>query len=635
MLLHVDRLHKAYGDRILFQDMGFHLAPGQKVALIARNGSGKTSLLRILAGMEEADAGSVEWHPDVRVGYLPQEPDLGQGLSVLEAVLVADFAPLQAVRRYERAMALGVHGSALEQALADMEKHRAWDLEAKVKEVLFRLDLQRLDQPVDELSGGERKRVALARVLIEEPELLILDEPTNHLDLAMVEWLEDWLAGSPHALLLVTHDRYFLDRICSDILEMDGGSMHRYRGNYADFLEKKEARMAAESSHLQKAKKRYKSELEWARRMPKARGTKSKYRMEAVQELRQEATKRLEEDELQIPLQMERLGSKVLELHRVRKAFGERLLIDGLDYKFKRPDRLGILGPNGSGKSTLLDLLTGAQEPDGGKVVRGETLNIGHYRQDGAGFADEMRVIEAVREVAEFLPLSGGRKLTAGQLCERFLFDRDQQYQRIGTLSGGEKRRLYLLTILMRNPNFLILDEPTNDLDLVTLSVLEAYLLEYPGCLVVVSHDRFFLDKLVDHCWVFEAHGRIRDYPGNYSAYRTTAAEEAEQAKREKDAAKEAARKAEKAARSAGEGGAGPAPKGDYSKRLSYKERREYESLEGEIEALETRKSTLESSLGEPGLDHEVLRARSAELGEVLEAIEAKTMRWMELAERA
>lgn len=635
MLLHVDRLQKAYGDRVLFEDLGFHLAPGQKVALIARNGSGKTSLLRILAGQEEADGGSVDWHPDVRVGYLPQEPDLGKGLSVLEAILVADYPPLQAVRQYERVLALGEQGEALEAALAEMERHQAWDLEAKVKEVLFRLDLQRLDQSVDRMSGGERKRVALARVLIEEPELLILDEPTNHLDLAMVEWLEEWLAGSPHALLLVTHDRYFLDRICSDILEMDGGNIHRYRGNYADFLEKKEARMAAEASHLQKAKKRFKTELEWARRMPKARGTKSKYRMEAVQELRKEASKRLEEDELQIPLQMERLGSKVLELHRVRKGFGERVLIDGLDYKFKRPDRLGILGANGSGKSTLLDLLTGEQEPDGGKVVRGETLNIGHYRQDGAGFPNEMRVIEAVREVAEFLPLAGGRKLTAGQLCERFLFDRDQQYQRIGTLSGGEKRRLYLLTILMRNPNFLILDEPTNDLDLVTLSVLESYLLEYPGCLVVVSHDRFFLDKLVDHCWAFEGQGAIRDYPGNYSAYRAATELASVEAKRKKEEQKEADKKAASKARQAGAVDPAVVPKGDYSKRLSYKERREYERLEAEIEAMEAEKAVLETRLGKTDLDHEALRACSAELGAVMESIEAKTNRWLELAERA
>ncbi len=625
MLLSVDQLAKSYGERQLFSGVGFHLAPGQKVALVARNGTGKTSLLRILAGLETPDAGTVSWHPDVRVGYLPQEPELAPGHTVLEAVFAAGHPPLQAVRRYEDAMARGATGAELEAVLADMERHAAWDLEARVKEVLYRLALRRLDQDVDTLSGGERKRVALARLLLEEPDLLILDEPTNHLDLGMVEWLEDKLATGPQALLLVTHDRYFLDRICTDILELEAGAAFRYRGNYAAYLDKKAARQAAERQAVEKARNRFRTELEWARRMPQARATKSKYRMEAVEALRAEATKRLEEDELDIPLQMERLGSKVLELHRLRHGFGDRRLIDGLDYKFRRRDRLGILGPNGSGKSTLLDLMTGALEPDGGKVVRGETLRIGHYRQDGGGFPDDWRVIDCVRDVAEFLPLTGGRKLNAGQLCERFLFDRDQQYQRVGTLSGGEKRRLYLLTVLMRNPNFLILDEPTNDLDLVTLGVLEEYLLQYPGCLVIVSHDRFFLDKLVEHCWVFEGEGRIRDFPGNYSAWRQVAAEE--------EAEERAVRERERNERSETPA-SGPAP-GAYAQRLSYKEKREFEGLEAAIEALETRKAALEARLAEPGLDHAALHEASAELGRVLEELEPSTDRWLELSERA
>ncbi len=460
--------------------------------------------MKVLAGLEAPDmGGNVTYHPDARVAFLPQEPDLDPTQNVLEAVFAAGSTAMLAVREYEDCLARHISGERLDKAIAGMETHQAWDLEALVKQVLSRLDIHDVERMVATMSGGERKRVALARVLIEEPDLLILDEPTNHLDLDMVEWLEAYLAAQKRAMLLVTHDRYFLDAVCSEIIEIEQGQLQRYRGNYAYYLQSKVERVEARNKTIDKARGLYKTELEWSRRMPQARATKSKYRMEAVQELRELATKRTDEDAMELDLQMERLGSKILELHGVSKGFGDRTLISKFDYKFKRPDRIGIVGKNGTGKSTLLDLFTGEQEPDTGKVVRGETLVIGYYRQDGLRFKDGQRVLDVVREVAEYLPLGGGRKLTASQLLERFLFEKHTHYQQVQTLSGGERRRLYLLTILMKNPNFLILDEPTNDLDILTLNVLEDFLLRYPGCLVIVSHDRYFMDKLVDHLFVY------------------------------------------------------------------------------------------------------------------------------------
>ncbi len=631
MLLAVENLSKAYGERELFRGLTFYLAPGQKVALVARNGTGKTSLLRILAGEEAADAGSVTLHPDARVAYLPQEPELDPKQSILEAVLASRTPPMDAVREYEDCVLHGVSGERLDRAIAAMELHRAWDLEALVKQVLHRLDLPDPDRLIGPLSGGERKRVALARVLLQEPDLLILDEPTNHLDLDMVEWLEGYLAAQQRAVLLVTHDRYFLDAVCREIIEIEYGELQRYRGSFAYYLEQKASRAEARGRSIEKAQALYKTELEWSKRMPQARATKSKYRMEAVQELRELATRPLGQEELEIDIQPERLGSKILELHGVGKHFGERRILEPFSYKFRRRDRIGIVGRNGSGKSTLLDLMTGVLEPDSGKVVLGETVVIGHYRQEGMRFREGQRVIEAVRDVAEFLPMSGGRKLTAAQLLERFLFDRSAHYQQIGTLSGGEKRRLYLLTILMRNPNLLILDEPTNDLDLLTLSVLEDFLLRFNGCLVVVSHDRYFMDKLVEHLFVFEGEGRLRDFPGNYSAYRAELDALAAEA-----ADKPRARPAAAAATDQVPAAAEPQPADPGRKtRMGFKEKREFAELEASIPRLEARKAELENLLASGGLGHEELMRLSAELGGIIQDLDAQSDRWLELSEMA
>jgi len=667
VLLSVENLSKSYGERELFRGLTFYIAPGQKIALVARNGTGKSSLMRVLAGLEPPDmGGSVSYHPDARVAFLPQEPELDPTQTILEAVFAAGSPAMLAVREYEDCLARHIEGDRLDRAIAGMEAYNAWDLEALVKQVLSRLDIHDVERGVANLSGGERKRVALARVLIEEPDLLILDEPTNHLDLDMVEWLEGYLMAQKRAMLLVTHDRYFLDSVCQEIIEIEQGELQRYRGNYSYYLQSKVERTDARNKTIEKARGLYKTELEWSKRMPQARATKSKYRMEAVQELRELATKRTDEDELELDVQTERLGSKILEMHNVSKGFGDRVLFQKFDYKFKRPDRIGIVGRNGSGKSTLLDLFTGAQEPDGGKVVRGETLHIGYYRQEGLKFREGQRVVDVVRDVAEFLPLGGGRKLTATQLLERFLFEKHTHYQHVSTLSGGERRRLYLLTILMKNPNLLILDEPTNDLDILTLSVLEDFLLRFPGCLVIVSHDRYFMDKLVDHLFVFESNGLLRDFHGNYSAYRAeldaledqrrlessnrnnkqaqsrsgeglpSAAATAQAMPTAQAPAKAPAKtSAQASAQSAAKTSGNYAPSGSPKPKMGFKEKREFEALEARLAELETRKTDLESLLASGALPHAELTAHSAELGQVLRDLESKTDRWLELSEMA
>ncbi|MFT7589856.1 MAG: ATP-binding cassette subfamily F protein uup [Limisphaerales bacterium] len=639
MLLSADNLSKSYGEKDLFSGIGFHIGPGSKVALVARNGTGKTSLLRILAGVEAPDSGEVILHPDVRLGYLPQEPYLGEGLNILEAVFESDIPQMQALRDYELLIATGESGPALDNAMLRMEELNAWDYESKVKMVLSKLALHDLDRKVDGLSGGEQKRIALAKVLLEEPDLLILDEPTNHLDFEMVEWLEQFLSRERMALLMVTHDRYFLDRVCDEIQEMDRNSLYRYKGNYAYFLEHRETRMESMTRTIEKARSSLKTELEWARRMPKARGTKSKYRMEAVEELRQFASTKIKEEKLEIEIQMERLGSKIVEFHHVNKGYGDRVLIKDLDYKFKRQERIGIIGANGSGKTTLLNMLTGASQPDSGKVVLGETLRIGYYTQETLVISDKKRVIDVVRDIAEYIPMTGGRKLYASGLLERFLFDKHQQYQYVSTLSGGEKRRLKLLTILMRNPNFLILDEPTNDLDIMTLNILEDFLFQFEGCLVIVSHDRYFMDKLVDHLFVFEkdedGNGFVRDFPGNYTLYRHSVQEE----ELNKRARKAKAGKQEKAlnqdaSKTQLKLQAKPASPAVSSKRkLSFKEKREYEQLETDIAKMEERKVALETALANPNMDHEELTNASEEIGQIIKSLDEKSDRWLELAE--
>ncbi len=620
-ILSAENLSKRYGPRLLFENFSFGMAQGEKVAIVAPNGSGKSTLLKAIAGVEPADTGQVVFRSGTRVGYLPQDPIFPEGLSLKEAIMQSDSPIQAAVLAYETALENPDDGDALQAAMELMDRHQAWDFEARVQEVLSRLGIDNSSIKVEAASGGQRKRAALAKVMLEEPDLIILDEPTNHLDLESIEWLEQWLASANFTLLMVTHDRYFLDRVCTDILEIDRSELVRYTGNYSYFLEKKAEREASLASSVDKAKNLMRTELEWIRRQPKARGTKSKSRVDAFDDIKSQASIRTDKESVQLGVRTERMGSKIVEFHKVNKSFGELRILDQFNYNFQRHEKLGIVGNNGTGKSTFVKMLLGKMAPDGGKIVQGETIRFGHYDQEGLLNADHKRVIEVVTEIAEVIELQKGHKLTAAQLLERFLFSRDKQWQLVSTLSGGEKRRLYLCTVLIANPNFLVLDEPTNDLDIDTLQVLEDYLAAYDGCLVVVSHDRFFMDKVVDHLFVFEGDAKIRDYPGNYSQYRA--------AKREEDAS---AKKADNKA-------AGIAQKGriaeDAAKektKLTYAERLEFEKLEKSIAELESKKMTLAEKLSMSD-NNETLLSLSAELEELVKRIEVETERWMELAE--
>ena len=618
--LSVENISKAFGERKLFEGIYFGLSEGQKMALIARNGTGKTTLMDMLAGLEPPDTGRVTFRKDLKVGYLPQDPDLNHTKSILDNVLSIENATTRAVRNYEIALQYPDEQERYQKAFEDMERHQAWDFEAQVKQILGVLGLHNTDLLVQNLSGGQKKRVALARTLISKPDLLILDEPTNHLDIDMIEWLEEYLSQSGITLFMVTHDRYFLERVCDVILEMDDGKIYQHPGNYSKFLERRAERKDVEATNLGKAKNLMRKELEWIRRQPKARGTKSKARIDAFHDLKKEAKKDLREEELTLDIKMTRLGSKILELHKLKKNYGEKQILEGFDYVFKRKERVGIVGPNGVGKTSFLKLITGEIEPDGGKVVLGETVKFGFYAQSGIQLSEDKRVIDVVKEIAEVIPV--GRKggdITASQMLERFLFEGDQQYTYVSKLSGGEKRRLYLLTILMANPNFLILDEPTNDLDIVSLNVLEDFLLEFEGCLVIVTHDRYFMDKLTDHLFVLEGEGKLRDFPGNYSEYKALVAREEETAKlKDKSLAK-------------------PAPSKDTAKlsktKLTYGERLEMGQLEKEIEQLESRKNEITSKFEGAELELDKIQQLSTELEKLTTELELKEMRWLELSE--
>jgi ABC transport system ATP-binding/permease protein len=520
--LTLEQISKSYGEKILFKDLALYINKGDKVALVAKNGTGKSSLLRVVAGVEAAEmGGKVELHKSVRTAFLDQEPDMEPHLSILDVIFDESTPQLRAISRYEKAMLLNAESQEMQDALSDMEEQKAWEYEHRAKEVLTRLRIENWGQLVGTLSGGQRKRVALAKVIIEEPDFLILDEPTNHLDMDMIEWLEEYLQKPNLTLFLVTHDRFFLENVCNQILELDDTILYKYKGNYSYFLEKKGERELNMSANLEKTKALYKSELEWVRRMPQARGTKAKSRVDAFQDIKEKASKRLNTDQVELEINGSRLGSKVVEFYNVGKGYDGRTLISGFEYKFKRMERVGIVGKNGAGKSTLLKLITGQEIPDTGKVVIGDTVVFGYYGQDGLQMKVDKKVIDVVKDIAEFIPLTKGRKLTAVQLLERFLFPPFQHYQFVSTLSGGERRRLYLLSILMKNPNFLILDEPTNDLDVLTLNVLEDFIEDFPGVVVIVSHDRYFLDKIVDHLFVFEGNGKILDFNGKYQEYRS------------------------------------------------------------------------------------------------------------------
>ena len=590
------------------------------MAIVAPNGSGKTTMLRAIAGVEPADTGEITFRSGTKVGYLPQEPEFAEGLSLTDAIMVSDNPMTDAIKKYEKAIQNPEDSEVLQRAMDEMDRTNAWDLEARIREVLGQLGIENTDMRIDNASGGQRKRAALARVLLEEPEFIIMDEPTNHLDLATIEWLENWLASGNFTLLMVTHDRYFLDRVCSDILEIDRGELIRYMGNYTYFLEKKAEREAQLASSVDKAKNLMRTELEWIRRQPKARGTKSKSRVDAFDGIKAQASIRTDKSSVELGVKTERLGSKIIEFHKVTKSFGEVKITDHFDYNFQRKEKLGIVGKNGTGKTTFVKMLLGETEPDQGKIVRGETVKFGHYDQDGLVGADQKRVIEVVTDIADVIELHKGHKLSATQMLERFLFTRDKHWQLVSTLSGGEKRRLYLLTVLMANPNFLVLDEPTNDLDIDTLQVLEDYLQTFDGCLVVVSHDRFFMDKVVDHLFVFEGQAAIRDFPGNYTQYREKKKLE------EKSASKEAtAQKREYTA---------PTPEKKEKTKLTYGERLEFEKLEKSIEELEAKKAELAEALSATN-DNEELMKLSAELEEVVKECDAKNDRWLELAEWA
>ncbi len=617
-LLSAENLSKSYGERVLFSGLTFGINQGQKVALIARNGTGKSTLLNILAGKDAPDSGQVTCRKGLRVAYLEQEPLLDASLTVGETLYASENELVRIVGRYEAALQRPEDTAGYQRAFEAMERAGAWDLETRFNQILSRLQLNDPQALVATLSGGQRRRLALAHCLIEEPELLLLDEPTNHLDLDMIEWLEAYFAAQPVSLLMVTHDRYFLDRVCNQILELDNGTLYTYPGGYQEYLQEKEAREAVAATTARKTQALFRKELEWMRRQPKARTTKSRARIEDFEQLKTRALQRRQEREMELEINMERLGTKVVELHRVAKRYGDRTLFEGFSHAFQRGERVGLVGPNGSGKTTFLELVAGNLQPDAGKVVHGETLKIGYYTQAGMAADPGMKVIDAVREFGDYIPLKKGRQLSAQQLLERFLFDRSAQYDYIEKLSGGERKRLFLCTVLIQNPNFLILDEPTNDLDIITLSVLEDFLLDFPGTLLIVSHDRYFMDKITDHLFVFDGRGGIRDFPGNYTDFRRYGLPE--------DPGMAAGPTPAPAA---------PAPQektGGRKGKRTYAQQREFESLEGEIARLEGRKAELEAGLADPGLPGELLDRQARELAGLLAELEEKTGRWFELA---
>ncbi|HEY9122699.1 MAG TPA: ABC-F family ATP-binding cassette domain-containing protein [Bacteroidales bacterium] len=617
--LQIENLSKSYGEFVMFENFSFQLSKGQKVAIVARNGAGKTTLFNILCGDDISDGGSVIFHKDITVGFLRQDPPFNPSLTVLEQVLDSSGKVKDAVQKYGHAMASG-NEELMHKAVEQMDALQAWDFEAKMKRILGQLKIFNLEQKMNQLSGGQRKRVALANVLLQNPDLLILDEPTNHLDLDMIEWLEEYLQTYCSTLLMVTHDRYFLDRVCNEILEIDNKQVFHYKGNYSYFLEKRAERLEIEQVNIDKARNLYRKELEWIRRMPQARGTKAKYRVDAFEDVKEQAFKQKSNKEININFQGSRLGAKVIDAEHVSKKFGSLNIINDFSYKFAAFEKIGVIGPNGTGKTTLLNLLTGSLKPDNGIVEHGETLKIGYYRQDGLNFNEQMKVIDVAQEVAEVVTMRDGNQLNVSQLLNMFLFPPPVQHSFIYKLSGGEKRRLYLMTILMQNPNFLILDEPTNDLDIVTLNILEEYLQQFKGCVLIVSHDRYFMDKLVDHVFVFEGNGVIRDFPGNYSDYREykLANEQIEEPKVKKDAPQPTMPKAT-----------------SRPKKLSYQQQREFDALTVEIEKLESEKKELEIALASGALNNSEVIEKSNRFSEVCQQIDAKTERWMELSELA
>ncbi|WP_350292294.1 ABC-F family ATP-binding cassette domain-containing protein [uncultured Croceitalea sp.] len=616
-LLTVENISKSYGELVLFSDISFGINKDQKIALIAKNGSGKTSILNIISGKDSTETGQITTRKGIKISFLEQEPDLNPELTIEETIFDSGNEVLKVISKYEEAVQKPDDQDAYQNAFEAMERLNAWDFETQYKQILFRLNLTELNLKVGVLSGGQKKRLALANALINKPDLLILDEPTNHLDLEMIEWLEEFFKKENITLFMVTHDRYFLERVCNEIIELDNNQLYSYKGNYSYYLEKRDARLEREAIEQHKSKLLFKKELDWMRRQPKARTTKSKSRIDDFHEIKARASKRRTEHEVQLELNMERLGSKIIELHNVNKAYGDKTMLHKFDYSFTKGERIGIIGKNGTGKSTFLNVLTGGEAVDSGKIIVGDTIKFGYYTQKGIQPKEGQKVIEVIREFGDFIPLKKGRQISAQQLLERFLFDRKKQYDFVEKLSGGERKRLYLCTVLIQNPNFLILDEPTNDLDIVTLNVLESFLLDFPGCLLVVSHDRYFMDKIVDHLFVFKGEGVVENFPGNYSDYRTY---ESSKILEEREV-KATANKVEKT----------HWKEKDTTNKLSYNEQKEYSKLEKEIQQLEEKKTVLQQKFSDSSLSGDEINTLSAELGELDNKIEEKTERWFEL----
>ncbi len=622
--LQIEELTKSFGDLVLFENLSFGISEGDRIGLIAKNGTGKTTLLNIIAGKEDYDSGNVTFRRDLRVGYLEQMPVYPPELTVIQACFHSQNETVQVISQYEQIMMSDDH-SRLEEVLEHMDRLKAWDYEQRAKQILSQLKINHFDQKVKELSGGQLKRLALANVLITEPNLLILDEPTNHLDIDMTEWLEEYLHRNNITLLMVTHDRYFLDRVCNQIIEIDNKSLYSYKGNYSYYLEKRQERIEAKNAEIDRANNLLRTELEWMRRQPQARGTKAKYRIDAFYELEEKAKQQRQNTQVKLEVKSSYIGSKIFEAKHLYKSFEDIRIVEDFNYVFARYEKMGIVGNNGTGKSTFIKMLIGEVKPDKGHFDIGETVRFGYYSQDGLKFDDQMKVIDAVRNIAEEISLGDGRKLSASQFLQHFLFAPETQHNYIYKLSGGEKRRLYLCTVLISNPNFLVLDEPTNDLDIVTLNVLEEYLRTFKGCVIVVSHDRYFMDKVVDHLLVFKGNAQLKDFPGNYSDYRVW--------KEETEKSERAEQQAEQAKKIVKDNTSTEKTAQPRKNKLSFKEKRELEELDVLIPQLEAEKAELENAMSSGTLSNDELMVKSTRIGEVMKLIDEKSMRWLELSE--
>ncbi|WP_445716125.1 ABC-F family ATP-binding cassette domain-containing protein [Flavobacterium sp.] len=615
--LSVENISKSYGERVLFDNVSFGINKDQKIAFIAKNGSGKTTIMNMINGLDEPDTGQVIIRKEINMAFLSQNNNLQDELTIEENIFASDNEILKVIERYEKALENPNDEEAYQRAFDDMDRHNAWDFETQFKQILYKLKLEDLKMKVKNMSGGQKKRLSLAIILISKPDLLILDEPTNHLDLEMIEWLEDYFAKENITLFMVTHDRFFLERVCNEIIELDNGKIYQYKGNYSYYLAKKEERLASENASIDKAQNLFVKELAWMRRQPKARTTKSKSRQDDFYKIKAVAESRRKENVVELEINMERMGSKIIEMVKLNKNFPDRTILKDFSYSFQRGERIGIIGKNGTGKSTFLNILTQTIQPDSGKVIIGDTIKIGYYTQSGINPKPGQKVIDIIKEYGEYIPLTKGKIISASQLLERFLFDAKKQYDYVEKLSGGELKRLYLCTVLIQNPNFLILDEPTNDLDIVTLNVLESFLLDYPGCLLVVSHDRYFMDKIVDHLFVFRGEGEIEDFPGNYSDFR--AYEDSAEPKVLNSVSTEKTNWKEKQTASTG---------------LSFNEQKEFNKIEKEIKDLEYNKKQIEQEFADGKVTDDKIEAKANELQKIIQALEEKEERWFELSSK-